>query len=197
MTRNDASATETAGSNGNMGYLAGELPALPDFEPTNLALVYVGEDVYEAWRAMFRAIENRDVVLIARGPILASHAAKRFNGRVHRLWVLDGLDTAARTAYFRWLSDLAAKHEQVTVLVLVVDVNRDSSDPDPGEWPFLGYAEPTLQQALESVPSIRTESYFDYDSGVPGLSANLRHIPLDEVHLRPQMTTPNEEEIVL
>jgi hypothetical protein len=66
------------------------------------------------------------------------------------------------------------------VLQLVADMKRDDSYLGFDGEGFLLGGELTLQRALELVPSIRTESYFEYDSSALGPSGELREIPLDE-----------------
>jgi len=195
MSRQETQSTkETAKSRGKGGHMASledstvadslegaPLPALADSGPTNLALVYAGEYVPETVSDVLRKIENRDVVLVARGGEIASYWAAYFAGRPGLARVVNRLERTAWTDYLRWLGNLTGNRPKERAIHLVTGLDP-LPGPDQGK-PFLLSNELTLQKALELAPRVLTEGKDEASPRCP--AAVWLEIPLDqECHWR-------------
>ena len=154
---------------------AERVPELPTEAPNKIAVVYAGYYAPEAEPAVLKEVAGRDVMLVVRGPELASYVAKRFKDECGTCCVIDFWDAAARERYLSWLGELANEHPQAKVLFAILGLHPESGEP------FLQLGQVELKAVLELAPNIFTPPEVD-DGPASGRPAELwLEIPLDAV----------------
>ncbi len=154
---------------------AKRLPELPTEAPNKIAVVYASYYAPEAEPAVLKEVAGRDVVLVVRGPELASYFAKRFKDECGTCCVIDFWDAVARERYLSWLGELANEHPQVEVVFAILGLHPESGEP------FLQLGQVELTAVLELALKIFTPPEVD-DEPASGRPAELwLEIPLDAV----------------
>lgn len=154
---------------------AERVPELPTEAPNKIAVVYASYYAPEAEPAVLKEVAGRDVVLVVRGPELASYFAKRFKDECGTCCVIDFWDAVARERYLSWLGELANEHPQVEVVFAILGLHPESGEP------FLQLGQVELKAVLELAPNIFTPPEVD-DGPASGRPAELwLEIPLDAV----------------
>ena len=153
------------------------VPELPTKAPTNLAVIYVGNNVPEAEAEVLPKAMGRDVVLVVLGSELASHMETRFAASGGSLWVVDYLDPLAREGYLSWLGKLARRYPRSKVVwgVLALDSVR-------GRHPRAVLGEMELVNVMEIAPHVFKKELVENQIPPQGRPAELWvGIPVDDV----------------
>ena len=177
LTQKGGSNVESPGQSAESWLKAERVPELPTEAPTNMAVIYVGNNVPEAEADVLPKAMGRDVVLLALGSDLASHYASRFAASGGSLWVVDYLDPLAREGYLSWLAKLAARYPHTRVLWGVL-----SLDPVWGRDPWAALAELELTKVMELAPRVFKKELVENQIPPEGRPAELWvGIPVDDV----------------
>ncbi len=140
---------QTIGESAESWLKTERVPELPTEAPTNMAVIYVGNNVPEAEAEVLPKAMGRDAVLVALGSELASHMATRFAASGGSLWVVDYLDPLAREGYLSWLTKLAGRYPHTKVLWGVLAL-----DPVTGCHPWAALSELELAKVMEIAPRV-------------------------------------------
>ena len=177
LTQKGGSKVKFSGQSAESWLKAERVPELATEAPTNMAVIYVGNNVPEAEADVLPKAMGRDVVLVALGSELASHMATRFAASAGSLWVVDYLDPLAREGYLSWLTKLAGRYPHTKVLWGVLAL-----DPVTGCHPWAALSELELAKVMEIAPRVFKKELVENQIPPEGRPAELWvGIPVDDV----------------